>query len=149
MYACPWCSGNTNYIALRPRATESAFAVSSQFAKILPFTHIITEPPTTYLYHHRLESSRLERSAPSTCVFTQRMLYLSENCPSERRFNVVAKSTHHPPTNAVKYYLIRSIPAHYAANSLSRRQRHKCRNLLCTTPLHYDQARFIMPPPAL
>ena len=33
------------------------------------------------------------------------MLYLSENCPSERRFNVVAKSTHHSPTNAVKYYL--------------------------------------------
>ena len=57
-HACPRCSGNTHYIALRPRATKSAFfVVSSQFRENTFITHIITEPPTYIIVLSPLDSN--------------------------------------------------------------------------------------------
>ena len=52
---------------------------------------------TSNLYH-RPVSSRLELSAPSTFVLTQRKVHQKKNSLSERCLNIVANSTHHPPT---------------------------------------------------
>ena len=167
---CPGCSGNTHYIALRPRATESAFAVSSQFCENTFITHIITEPPT---YTSIIVLSPLDSSVPnqarllshSACFIGK----LSNRTILEHHHKLNSPSAHvcmqQSLTNAVTYYLpctqIRSIPVHYAHPSLSRRQcrklqrtillrttnRHECRHPLPYSSLRSSPVNYA--PPAL
>ena len=62
----------TRTTALRHRATESVFAISSHFRNKIDITNNITEHPTRI--YHRPVSARLKRSVTSTFVSTQRML---------------------------------------------------------------------------
>ena len=124
-HACPRCTGNTHYIALRPRATESAFAVSSQFRENTFITHIITEPPTyTRVSSSCLLSTRAFRTKHVCCLIEHAS---SENCPTGRCLNIITNSTHHPPT--------------YVCNKASQMP-----SPTAYLVPRYDQYRFITPP---
>ena len=109
-HACPRCSGNTHYIALRPRATESAFAVSSQFRENTFITHIITEPPTytSIIVLSPLDSSvpNQARLLPHSACFIRK---LSNRTMLEHHHKLNSPSAHvcmqQSLTNAVTCYL--------------------------------------------
>ena len=87
-HACRRSSGNTNFSALRPCATESSFAVSSHFRNSTAITHTISEPPT-----YTIVLSPLESNVPHQArLFSQSACFIG-NRPSERCLNFVANST--------------------------------------------------------
>ena len=90
-------------------ATETAFAVSSQFRKNTAITHTISESQTCIIV-----LSPLNSNVPHQARLFSHSACFVRNCPSERCLNIVASSTHHPPTyaanptSAVTYILPRS-----------------------------------------
>ena len=168
--AClPTVFGYTNYTALRPRATESASLCECTIShQLCHHTHYCRTSNDLH-HHHRLVSSRLERSAPSTFAFTQRMLYqkivrsndgstLSQN---QRTILPRMRASQMPSTaTIIPENTINTGPL--APHSLSRRQcrklqrtilprttkRHKCRHPSTTTfySLRSSPVKYAPPP---